>query len=83
MGMVLSSSPSSLMSRKEPEGLLVDSVAAFLVAFFGFVAESLLATGADAEFTSGEVFSLSAFLGADFGAVVFGVGSLSPGLMAG
>lgn len=86
MGIVLSSSPSSLMSRNEPEGLTIDSLAAFLVGFladgFVFVAGSSVAAGAEIVFTSGEVFSVRAFLGTDFGAAVF-VGGLSPGLMAG
>lgn len=85
MGMVLSSSPSSLMSRKEPDGLSADAGVAFLVAFLadGFVADSLDAAGEEPEFTSADVFSARAFLVFGLELVAFEVGGLSPGLVAG
>ncbi len=47
-----------------------------------FVANSLEAVGKGAEFTSAEIFSVRAFLGADF-EEAFLAGGLSPGLIAG
>jgi len=72
------------MSRKEPEGWSVDAVVAFLEDFFAgaFVTDSLEAAGEGAEFTSADVFSVRAFLGAGF-EEAFLAGGLSPGLIAG
>lgn len=78
MGMVLSSSPSSLMSRKEPDGFSAVFLDPFLAA-----ALVVLAVGTEIVLTSGDVFSSSAFLGAPFVVAVFVVAGLSPGLIAG
>ena len=52
----------------------------------GFVVEFSVPTGAEAEFSSGEVFSVRTywtFPDAEFQAEFIKVGGLSPGLMAG
>ena len=88
---MLSSSPSSLISRKEDALLVVEALeTAFL---FGFLAAGVLKLGSSVEigaedlFTSAGVFSaskfLDAFFGAGFAAVIFLVGGLSPGLIVG